>query len=164
MRVSLGAVGPAREIAGVAIRTASWRDLGPAMDLERACFGKDAWPWIDVLAALSLPGTVRLKAEAGDRMIGLAVGERWSGREQGWIASLGVHPEYRRRGIGRRLLEACEESLGTKRIRLTVRISNRGAIDLYRGSAYLPLEVWRRYYSDGEDAQVMEKERDPSGG
>jgi ribosomal protein S18 acetylase RimI-like enzyme len=143
---------------------ATWRDLGPALELERACFGKDAWPWIDVLAALSLPGTVRLKAEAADRLIGLAVGERWSGHEQGWIASLAVHPDYQRRGIGRRLLGACEQALGTRRIRLTVRVSNRAAIELYRGSDYIPVEVWRRYYSDGEDAQVMEKDRRVAGG
>ncbi|MEX0787646.1 MAG: GNAT family N-acetyltransferase [Anaerolineales bacterium] len=111
-----------------------------------------------------MPGTVRLKAEVSDRLIGLAVGERWSGNRQGWIASLAVHPDYQRRGIGKRLLEACEQALGTSRIRLTVRVSNRAAIELYRGSAYAPVEVWRRYYSDGEDAQVMEKDRRIAGG
>jgi ribosomal protein S18 acetylase RimI-like enzyme len=111
------------------------------------------------LAALSLPGTVRLKAEKGGRLIGLAVGERWTGRSTSWIASLAVHPEWQRRGIGRRLLEICEQTLDSDRIRLTVRVSNRAAIELYLSSRYAPAEIWRQYYADGEDAQVMEKDR-----
>jgi ribosomal-protein-alanine N-acetyltransferase len=128
--------------------------------IERACFGRDAWPWIDVLASLALPGAVRLKAQVGDRMIGFALGERWAGRDQGWIASLAVHPEFQRRGIGRRLLQACEQALATPRVRLTVRASNHPALELYRRAGYQPVAVWRRYYADGEDGQVMEKARE----
>lgn len=90
-------------------------------------------------------------------MIGLALGERWSGRSLGWIASLAVHPDHQRRGVGRLLLAACERALDTEKIRLTVRVSNRPAIELYRSVAYEEIEIWRRYYPDGEDGQVMEK-------
>jgi len=102
---------------------------------------------------------VRRKAEVGGQLIGLGLGERWSGRSLGWIASLAVHPDYQRRGIGRRLLAACEQALDTEKIRLTVRVSNRPAIELYRSADYQEIEVWRRYYPDGEDGQVMEKRR-----
>ncbi|MGH2607249.1 MAG: GNAT family N-acetyltransferase, partial [Anaerolineales bacterium] len=63
--------------------------------------------------------------------------------------------------IGRRLLAACEQALNTERIRLTVRVSNRPAIELYRSADYDEIEIWKRYYPDGEDGQVMEKEIDP---
>ncbi len=139
------------------IRRAGWRDLGSALEIERACFGREAWPWIDVLAALTLPGTVRLKAEQDGRVIGYVFAERWLGGDLGWIASLAVHPEFQRGGIGRMLLEAGERGLGTARVRLTFRVSNEAARALYRTAGYSPVDVWRRYYADGEDGEVWEK-------
>ena len=140
-----------------AIRTATWRDLRSLNELESLCFGKDSWPWLELLAALTVPGTIRLKAELNSRPVGFAIGDRRSGGELGWVASLGVHPDYRRRGIGRLLLEACEAALGTRRLRLTLRTSNAAALALYRGAGYEQVDLWRRYYRDGEDGIVMER-------
>ena len=61
------------------------------------------------------------------------------------------------RGIGAALLNACEEQLEVERIRLCVRFSNTPAIDLYERLEYVRIDVWRRYYADGEDAIVFEK-------
>jgi ribosomal-protein-alanine N-acetyltransferase len=77
-----------------------------------------------------------------------------------WIATIGVAPEFRRRGIGRDLLRACEARLGQRRLRLSVRTSNEGAIRLYEGEGYERVEVWQRYYVDGEAAIIMQKVRD----
>jgi ribosomal protein S18 acetylase RimI-like enzyme len=73
------------------------------------------------------------------------------------VASLAVHPEYRRRGTARLLLAACEEALGTRRVRLTLRTSNEAALALYRSAGYQQVDVWRKYYRDGEDGLVMER-------
>jgi len=144
-------------VPAVDIQSASWRDLGDVLALEKVCFEKDPWPWLDVLAALTFPETVRLKAVAGDRVVGFVVGDRRRHEGVGWIATIGVHPEYRRRGIGRRLLEACEQALATPRLCLTLRASNHGARRLYDLSGYVAVDVWRKYYYDGEDGVVMEK-------
>lgn len=157
MQSEMGPDGP----SGVAIRTATWRDLRSLTELESLCFGADSWPWLELLAALTFPGTVRLKAELDDRAVGFAIGDRRSGRELGWVASLGVHPDFRRRGIARLLLQACEQALDTRRVRLTLRSSNAAALALYRNAGYEQVDRWRRYYRDGEDGLVME--RRPSG-
>ncbi len=141
----------------VEILTASWRDLGDVLALEKVCFEKDPWPWIDVLAALTFPETVRLKAVADGRTVGFVVGDRRRREGTGWIASIGVHPDFRRHGIGRRLLDACEQELGLPRLRLTLRASNQGARRLYDLAGYAAVDVWRKYYYDGEDGVVMEK-------
>ena len=47
---------------GFGIAPASWRDFREILALERLCFPRDPWPWFDVLAALTFPETVRLKA------------------------------------------------------------------------------------------------------
>jgi len=139
------------------IQTASWRDLRPIVALEKICFGRDSWPWMEILAALSLPGTIRLKAERNQEIIGFVIGDRRARKDLGWVASIGVHPTYRRRGIGRRLLAACEQQLGSARIRLSLRRSNEQALALYRQVGYAQVGVWPEYYRDGEDALVMER-------
>jgi ribosomal-protein-alanine N-acetyltransferase len=74
-----------------------------------------------------------------------------------WIATIGVDPRYQRRGIGRALLRAAEERSKLPRMKLTVRMSNQGAIALYEKEGYRSVDIWRRYYNDGEDGLVMEK-------
>jgi ribosomal-protein-alanine N-acetyltransferase len=121
------------------------------------CFGRDSWPWLELLAALTIPGTIRLRADVDGRAVGFAIGDRRSGSELGWVASLGVHPDHRRHGIGRQLLGACEAALGTRRVRLTLRASNAAALSLYRQAGYQQVDLWRKYYRDGEDGIVMER-------
>jgi ribosomal-protein-alanine N-acetyltransferase len=139
----------------------TWRDLRAVMALERLCFERDAWPWIDVLAALSLPAGVRRGAQIEDILVGFVLGERRDRGQTGWIASLAVHPGYRRRGIGRELLAVCELELGTPRLRLALRRSNQAALQLYRNAGYAYLETWKGYYPDGEDGWIMGKETPP---
>ncbi|HEY43248.1 MAG TPA: GNAT family N-acetyltransferase [Anaerolineae bacterium] len=127
--------------------------------MEKICFGRDAWPWIDTLAALTFPQTVRLKAVAGEQVVGFIIGDRRRLKRTGWVASIGVHPNYRRRGIGRNLLAMCEDLLAMPRIRLSLRPSNEAALRLYQQAGYVPIDTWKRYYRDGEDAIIMEKVR-----
>lgn len=140
-----------------AIEPASLRDLGELRRLEKECFDQDSWPLIDLMGVLSLPGIVRFKAVVEDRMVGFIAGEPHPAEGIGWITTLGVLPPYRRRGIARALLAACEARIGMPRVRLSVRRSNLPAILLYEGNGYRQVEVWERYYSGGEDALVLEK-------
>jgi ribosomal-protein-alanine N-acetyltransferase len=142
-----------------AILPATWRDLKPLLELERLCFGRDAWPWADVLASLSFPDTIRFKAVREEKVIGFVIGDLRRSENLGWIASIGVHPECRRQGLARRLLARCEETLGVRYIRLTLRPSNTSAYQLYLTSGYREIDHLGRYYRDGEGAIVMEKDR-----
>ena len=139
------------------ITPASWRDFLGVWRLERACFGKDAWPLPDVLGALTWPGAVRLKADAGGNLVAFAAADDQLAKGQAWITTIGVHPDYRRRGLAEGLMRECERRLRAARIRLTVRAGNLPALQLYRKLGYEQVEVWRRYYSGREDGVVMEK-------
>lgn len=144
------------------IRRADLRDLPAIWRLERACFGPDAWGLLELTLALLAP-SVRLKVMApngaGERLVGFAIGDlRQQGRE-GWIATLGIHPDYQRRGLGRQLLAAIEAQLRPATLKLTVRASNAPAQALYREFGYQPVSRIARYYSGGEDGVVMEKRR-----
>jgi ribosomal protein S18 acetylase RimI-like enzyme len=139
------------------IQPASIRDLGALRRLERACFEKDAWPLLDLIAVLTWPDVIRLKAIDNDEMIGFIAGDPRPSQGAVWIATLGVDPGYQRRGIGLELLRACEGQVKFSRIKLTVRISNDSAISLYKKAGYRAVDIWKKYYTDGEDGLVMEK-------
>ncbi len=132
-------------------------DLNALRKLERACFDKDAWSLFDLIAVLSWMDVVRFKAVENSEMIGFVAGETRPSQGAAWIATIGVDPRFQRRGIGRALLHACEARINHPRIKLTVRVSNHSAISLYEKEGYCTLDIWRRYYSDGEDGLVMEK-------
>jgi len=139
------------------IQNASIRDLGALRRLEHACFEKDAWPLLDLIAVLTWPDVVRLKAVEDGELIGFVAGDTRPSQGASWIATIGVDPRYQRRGIGRALLKACEERVRLPRMKLTVRMSNQRAISLYEKEGYRSVDIWKRYYSDGEDGLVMEK-------
>lgn len=141
----------------VLIEPATWRDLGALRNLEKVCFPKDAWPIWDLIGVLTLPNLVRMKAVENGQMIGFIAGERKASEPIGWIATVGVLPQYQRRGIARRLIAECEHLLGAPEMRLCVRISNQGARQLYERIGYAELSIWHSYYQDGEDAVVMQK-------
>ena len=139
------------------IQNANLRDLGSLRRLEQACFEKDAWPLLDLVAVLSWPDVIRLKAVEDGRMVGFAACDPRPSEGISWIATIGVDPRYQRRGIGSALLRLCEERSTLPRLRLTVRMSNQAAIGLYEKEGYRTVDIWRRYYNDGEDGLVMEK-------
>lgn len=142
------------------IQTASWRDFSQLNQLERACFPpEDLWPFWDLVAALTLPGLVRLKAVVDGQMVGFIGGERDINRRMGWVTTLGVLHPYRRRGIALALLAQCEGDLAMPAIQLSVRASNQAAIDLYKQCGYTVVRLWEKYYVGGEDALVLEKRR-----
>ena len=132
-------------------------DLKALRALEKACFAKDAWPLLDLIAVLSFSEVIRLKAVEGEQMVGFVAGDPRPREGWGWIATIGVDPLYRRRGIGRALLHACEAKLGVPHARLTVRMSNTEAITMYEQDGYRTIDIWKSYYNDGEDAQLMQK-------
>jgi ribosomal-protein-alanine N-acetyltransferase len=149
------------EIPGspVLIEAAGWKDLNAVRHVEQVCFPLDAWPLWDILGVLTFPNVVRLKATDDGKVVGFIAGDLRPSEDLAWIATIGVLPEYRRRGIGAALLTACEERLTLSRIRLMVRISNQEAIELYRRTGYHQAGVWPHYYQDGEDAYILEKQR-----
>jgi ribosomal-protein-alanine N-acetyltransferase len=151
---------PARPAA---IQSATWRDLVAVRQLEQICFPADSWPLLEIIGVLTMPGVVRLKAVTDEQIVGFAAGDLRRSEDLAWIATIGVLPEYRRRGIGAALLQECEGQLyrtlkgAEARVRLCVRVSNQPAIGLYQRAGYQELSVWSRYYQDGEDALVLEK-------
>ena len=139
------------------ILTAGILDLNALRKLERACFDKDAWSLFDLIAVLSWGDVIRLKAVDNGNMIGFVAGDTRPSQGAAWIATIAVDPRFQRRGVGRALLLACEARVNSPNMKLTVRPSNHGAIAMYEKEGYRTVDIWKKYYNDGEDGLVMEK-------
>ena len=79
--------------------------------------------------------------------------------EDGHITTIAVDPAWHRRHIGTRLLlVVAREAIarGAKNLTLEVRLSNRGAQEMYRHFGFAPVGVRKNYYQEThEDALVM---------
>lgn len=139
------------------LQPAHMSDLNALHHLEHECFERDAWPLLDLVGVLTIPGIVRIKAVIGDEMVGFIAGEIDRARQLGWITTVGVRRQYRGCGIGSALLQACEEHMNVPCVRLCVRCSNQAALSMYARNGYRQVDHWHAYYQDGEDAFVLEK-------
>lgn len=132
-------------------------DLNALNHLEKVVFKEDAWPVVDLITVLLIPGTIHLKAQAGKNIIGFICAEENLFERNASITTVGIDPGYRRQGIARSLMKSIEERVTRKIIRLCVRVSNLGAQNLYEELGYRKKRTRQRYYADGEDAFDMEK-------
>jgi len=144
------------------IENASWRDLTALHSLEKLCFDLDAWPIIELLGVLTFPGVVRLRAVAEDKMIGFIAGDPRRNEKTSWILTLGILPDWRRQGIAEALLAECEVRMAMPLVKLTVRRGNLPAIKLYEKMGYQQVDIWSKYYRNGEEGLVFEKRLEKS--
>ncbi len=82
---------------------------------------------------------------------------RWLGDECE-IMSIGVHPQYRRRGLGRMLLETLRRTAlahGKTSWILEVREYNTAALSLYQSVGFVEVGRRRGYYVDTGEAAIL---------
>ena len=142
---------------GITYKPLDAAHAGAVATLESLVMGSDAWN--EALVADELPRADRVwwAAYEGEALAGYAGGWIVDGQVQ--ILKVGVDPAMRRRGIARELLAhvaADARDLGASRCSLEVRAGNVGAQELYAALGFRSLGVRPRYYSDGEDAVIME--------
>lgn len=83
----------------------------------------------------------------------------WMMDDYAQILNIGVDFPYRGQGHAQRLIQSLiRDSIRDQmsRITLEVRVSNENAIGLYRKAGFVQVSVRKRFYSNGEDAIVMD--------
>lgn len=132
-------------------------DVPAVHEIERMSF---LTPWPSYAFEQELKGNRLARyvvARAGDGIVGFA--GVWLMVDEAHVTTFGVHPDWRRQGIGRQLLLNLAElarTIGARRLTLEVRVSNLAAQALYRTFGFEVTGRRPRYYTDdGEDALVM---------
>ena len=78
--------------------------------------------------------------------------------ESGLIYAIGIHPDYQKKGIGKKLIDELKENLLIRKIKsiyLHVKESNNSAIKFYSNLGFKKLELIEKFYSWGESAYRM---------
>lgn len=136
-------------------------DIEAIIALERRCF---AMPW----GRLSIEGELTAKG-AGGFVLRRQTAESPPGIlayiffrivvDEVHIHRIGVDPDWRRRGLGRRLMAACLDAArrrGAASAYLEVRPSNAEAVGLYRRLGFQTVASRPGYYTDvAEDALIL---------
>ncbi|HEY2364921.1 MAG TPA: GNAT family N-acetyltransferase [Polyangiaceae bacterium] len=82
----------------------------------------------------------------------------WHVADELHILDVATHPELRRRGYGRALMQqslAYAREHAIRHVLLEVRRSNTPAIRLYRDQGFFAMGIRKAYYQDNEDAVEM---------
>jgi ribosomal-protein-alanine N-acetyltransferase len=143
--------------APVVVEPMELDDVAAVHAIERMSF-RTPWPAYAFEQELRGNRLARyLVARSADGVVGFA--GVWLMVDDAHVTTFGVHPDWRRRGIGRRLLlelAALSRRIGAKRMTLEVRASNGPAQALYRAFGFEIVGRRPHYYTDdGEDALVM---------
>ena len=121
------------------IRPFQESDTETVIALWQACDLVRPWndPHKDIQRKLQVGPELFLVGEVNGQVIASAMGGYEGHR--GWVNYLAVHPDYRRHGYGRALMQVLEEkllALGCPKLNLQVRESNTAVIQFYEAIGY----------------------------
>lgn len=139
------------------IRPAGVADLQALYELEVLCFRERRFPREYLGHLLNNPSGSTFVQEEG-RVVGSVMLLKDAGCVR--VLSLAVHPDHRRRGIGRGLMAVAEDVArrsASREVRLEVSTNNAGAIAFYDTLGYGIRQRLSEYYAWGDDAFVMAK-------
>ena len=138
------------------IRKMTLDDLDQVTAIDRVSF---SLPWPERSFRFDLtdnPASRCWVAELDGKVVGMIVS--WLIVDEVHVATIATHPEYRRRGIAKRLLTHTLQHLkeeGAQSSFLEVRASNFAAQDMYRKFGYEESGVRPRYYKDNDEDAIL---------
>ncbi len=143
------------------IRKMRVEDLERVLEIERISFSN---PWsrnaflYEIESDVSYPWVI----EMDNKIVGYSI--HWLILDEAHLSNIAVDPLFRRRGIGKFLLEKIIESvkkMGARFLTLEVRVSNTNAISLYTKMNFKVVGIRKNYYTNPvEDAFIMIKNFD----
>src|SRR5260370_32497272 len=143
----------------ISIERMSHDDVPAVMAVDHLCFPT---PWSEnaYRSELGNVSAYYLVARLPERTLGGGAGHRgrlvgfagaWIVMDEAHVTTIGVHPDYRRHGIGEQLFAALLEEAtarGVRRASLEVRESNQAAPFLYAKYGFVPIARRRSYSTD----------------
>ncbi|NJD52151.1 MAG: GNAT family N-acetyltransferase [Candidatus Methanoperedens sp.] len=137
------------------IRLATKEDLAALLNLENICFKEETFHRRQLKYLLQKARSIILVAEIDGNIIGSIIILLREHILNARIYSFNVHPEHRRKGIAKLLMDTAFEILkekGYKKITLEVGVNNRIARNLYQSKGFIVDKKLYNYYTNGDDA------------
>jgi len=136
------------------IRRCTEEDIPQVAEIENLSFSR---PYPAFVFKKYLRARFLVHEEEG-KITGYIIGVKMGSK--GIIISLAVHPEYRGKGHGKKLIEELVRIMDAGIIELQVRRSNTEALKFYQSVGFERKGILPAYYGDGEDAVVMFMKKD----
>jgi len=141
-------------------------DFGTLWEIDQRCFAPGiAYSRRELSSYIRRQGAFTIVAERAEgtidtaaAIVGFIVAE--GNRGVGHIISIDVLPANRRFGLGSQLLLVAEKrlrSLHCRTVALETAVDNSSALAFYKRHGYAVLRTYPRYYSNGVDALVLNK-------
>ena len=142
------------------LRAMKLEDVQQVHRLDEICF---SLPWPDKSFAwevehnrVSRPYVIEWRSGAQQRIAALLV--CWHVMDEVQVATIGVHPDFQRRGLAcwllaHGLLQAARE--GADHAFLEVRAGNQGAQALYRQFGFVETSRRKKYYRDNDEDAIL---------
>ena len=151
----------ARPELSVAVTPMELADIPAVQAIEQASFSAP-WPPNAYQSELQTNRLAHyLVIRVGAEIVGYA--GLWLMVDEAHVTTFAIHPDWRRRGLGERLLLAVLDVAADRRASeatLEVRLSNLPARRLYEKFGFRPVGIRPRYYTDNnEDALIMTTDR-----
>ena len=141
------------------IRIASEADLENIMQIEKACFGNDAWSKSNMKSEILAPHTTYVVAEESNSLIGYAGLSKLASSTSSDIQTIAVSESHRGLGVGRELMESLLDfarEQKAKEVFLEVREDKPTPQKLYASLGFSAIDRRENYYQpDGVAAIVM---------
>ena len=144
------------------LRDADSRDFETLWRIDQQCFVPGiAYSQRELAAYMSLRGSFTIVvADSESKIVGFLVATiRRNGI--GHVITIDVLQEARRLGVGSQLLTAAEERLRKLKchsVSLETAVDNQSALFFYKQHRYFTVKTIPRYYSNGVDALVLQKD------
>jgi ribosomal-protein-alanine acetyltransferase len=137
----------------VKIEDTSIRLLGKLYEIEKQCFGQEAFTKQQLAYLLTEYNAIGLAARVNSEIVGFAIARVDIGRNTsfGHILTVDIALAYRRKGIAQKLLQEIEtifREKGIKECRLEVREDNVAALNLYQKLGYKKVGKLEKYYGE----------------
>jgi ribosomal-protein-alanine N-acetyltransferase len=133
------------------VETASLRQLNRLYEIERECFGEEAFSRQQIATLIRDYNSISLVAVENNTIIGFILGAIHFQRNalDGHVLTIDVSTRNRRRGVGSRLLKEMEGIFSEKNVKtchLEVKENNIEALKLYEKAGYKKIGKLKNYY------------------
>jgi len=145
----------------ILVRQLNWTDsdLDQILSIETSSFNShDAYCLEDFRSWFMRNPDLFLVAEIDGRIAGYGISRILADKAD--LASLAIHPEYRRRGVGSAMLEETVrrvKAYGIPQITLEVRKTNEDGFRFWKKMGFVPTGELPGFYEDGETAIQMRR-------
>jgi ribosomal-protein-alanine N-acetyltransferase len=135
----------------ITVETASLRHLNRLYEIERECFGEEAFSRNQIATLIRDYNSISMVAVENNIIIGFILGAIYFKRNalDGHVLTIDISPPNRRRGVGSRLLKEIERIFSEKNVKtchLEVKEDNVEAVKLYEKAGYKKIAKLMNYY------------------